>query len=193
MSNPGKAHWLALLHVMRYIKATLHYKLQYGGEGYDNYAPCGFYNLDFAADTDTRKSISGGVFLQAGGPTCWSAKFQDTVSMSTTEAEYIALGKAGEQILWMYTALAEIGLGTPHPASLRGDNNGSIAIAENKRNHNRVKHINVRHHFICSVVEEGKIQVDYIPSSENLADMFTKPLPRPQHHKLFLALRLCEI
>ena len=193
MSNPGKAHWLALLHVMRYIKATLHYKLRYGGEGYDNYAPCGFYDSDFAADTDTRKSISGGVFLQAGGPTCWSAKFQDTVSTSTTKAEYIALGKAGEQILWMYAALAEIGLGTPYQTSLRGDNNGSITIAENKRNHNQVKHIDVRHHFICSVVEEGKIRVDYIPSSENLADMFTKPLPQPQHHKLCLALHLCEI
>ena len=142
-SNPGRAHWLALLHVMQYIKATLHYKLWYGGDGYNNYIPQGFYDSYFAADIDTRKSISGGVYLQAGGPTCRSTKFQDTVSTSTTKSEYIVLGKAGKQMLWMYAALAEIGLGVPYPARLRGDNNGLIAIAENKQNHNRVKHIDV--------------------------------------------------
>ena len=96
MTNPGKPHWLALLHMMRYIKGTLSYKLRYGGLDYTNYIPCGYYDLDFAADVHTRKSISGGVFIQAGGPTCWSAKYQDTVSTSTTEAEYIALGRAAE-------------------------------------------------------------------------------------------------
>lgn len=75
MSNPGKQHWLALLYVVRYVKATLHYKIWYGGSGYGDYVPCRYYNSDFAANIDTRKSISGGVYLQAGGPTSWSAKF----------------------------------------------------------------------------------------------------------------------
>lgn len=192
MSNPGKPHWLALLHVFRYIKATLSYRIRYGGPGYDDYTPRGYYDSDFAADIDTRKSVSGGVYLQAGGPTCWSAKFQDTVATSSTEAEYIALARAGEHVQWMYSALTEIGLGVPPPASLKGDNNGSIAIAENKRNHNRVKHIDVKYHYIRHAVEEGKVTIDYVPSADNLADLFTKPLPRPQHYKLCAALRLCE-
>lgn len=92
MSNPNKPHWLALMHIMRYIKGTLRYKLQYGGPGYDNYIPHGYYDSDFAADVNTHKSISGGVYIQAGGPTSWSAKFQATILTSTTEGEYIALG-----------------------------------------------------------------------------------------------------
>ena len=143
MTNPGKAHWLALLHIMRYIKAMLHYKLRYGGSRYGTYIPQGYYNADFAADIDTRKSISGGVYIQAGGPTCWSSKYQETVSTSTTESKYIALGRVGEQIRWMYAAMREIGMEAPNPAQLMGNNTGSIAITENKQNHNRVKHINV--------------------------------------------------
>lgn len=192
MSNPGKPHWLALLHVFRYIKGTLGYRIRYGGPDHENYIPRGYYDSDFAADIDTRKSVSGGVYLQAGGPTCWGAKFQDTVATSTTEAEYIALARAGEHIQWMHSALTEIGLGVPPPASLKGDNTGSIAIAENKRNHNRVKHIDVKYHYIRHATEEGKITIDYVPSTDNPADLFTKPLPRPQHHKLCVALRLCE-
>ncbi|KAG5734041.1 Copia protein, partial [Termitomyces sp. T112] len=192
MSNPGKPHWLALQHVMRYIKATLHYRLRYGGEGYQDYMPQGYYDSDYAADIDTRKSVSGGVYLQAGGPTSWSSKFQDTVSTSTTEAEYIALAKAGEQIQWMYSALTEIGMVVHYPAELKGDNNGSISIAENKRNHNRVKHIDVRHHFICHAVKEGRVSISYVPSTENLVDIFTKQLARPQHHKFCVAMCLVE-
>lgn len=94
-----------------------------------------------------------------------------------TEAEYIVLGHAGEQIQWMFSALSEIGMGVPLPAELRGNNNGSISIAENKHNHNRVKHIDMRHHFIRHAVKEGRIKIDYIQSNDNIADLFTKPLP----------------
>ena len=92
----------------------------------------------------------------------------------------------------MFSALAEIGFGVPLPANLKGDNNGSIAIAKNKKGHNRVKHIDVRHHFICHAVEEGKIKIDYMPTKDNIADLFTKPLPHPQHHKFCLVLCLCS-
>lgn len=118
-------------------------------------------------DIDTCKFISGGVYLQAGGPTSWSSKFQDMVSMLTTGAEYIALIRAVEQIQWMYAALAEIGMPVPNPAELKGVNDGSIEIAENKQNHNRVKHIDVCHYFIRHCVEEGKISIAHVPSSDN--------------------------
>lgn len=87
MANPGKPHWVALQHVLRYLKATAHYKIQYGGLDYEDFIPRGYYDSDFAADVDNQRLISGGVYIQAGGPTCWKAKFQDTVLMSTTEAE----------------------------------------------------------------------------------------------------------
>ena len=93
----------------------------------------------------------------------------------------------------MHAAMREIGMEVPNPAQLAGDNTGSIAIAENKRNHNRVKHIDVRHHFIRNEVEEGGIKIRYVASSDNLADLFTKPLPQAQHHKLCVKLRLVEM
>ena len=96
-----------------------------------------------------------------------------------TEAEYIALGRAAKQIQWMFSALAEISFSIPPPTSLKGDNNSSIVIAKNKWNHNHVKHINVCHHFICHLVKEGKIEIKYVPSTENIMDLFTKPLPCP--------------
>ena len=95
------------------------------------------------------------------------------------EAKYIALGRATEQIQWMFSALAEISFGVPLPANLKGNNNGLIAIAKNKKGHNHVKHINVQHHFIHHSVEEGKIQIENTPTKDNIADLFTKLLLCP--------------
>ena len=92
----------------------------------------------------------------------------------------------------MFVALAEIGLGIPYLAELKGDNNGSISIAENKKNHNCVKHIDIRHHFIRQAVEDGRISITYVLSTENLADLFTKALPQPQHQKLCATLCLTK-
>lgn len=88
-SNPGKAHWQVLMHILQYIKANLHYKLWYGGPGYTSVTPTGYVDSDFAADIDTRCSVSGQIFIQGGGPTTWGAKYQLTTS--TTEAEYMAM------------------------------------------------------------------------------------------------------
>ena len=77
----------------------------------------------------------------------------------------------------MHTAMREIGIEVPNPTTLIRDNTGSIAITKNKCNHNRVKHIKMQHHFIQNKVEEGRIKISYMPSSKNLTDLFTKPLP----------------
>lgn len=93
-SIPNKSHWLALMHVLQYIKATLHYKLRYGGDGFTSMTPTGYMDSDFAANTDSRKSMSGQIFIQAGGPTSWGAKYQPTVATSTVEAEYMSMSRA---------------------------------------------------------------------------------------------------
>lgn len=108
------------------------------------------------------------------------------------EAKYIALERAAEQIQWMYAALAEIEMSVLNLAELKGANNESIAITKNKQNHNQVKHIDVQQHFIQHYVEEGKISIAYVPSIDNLADLFTKPLPWAQHTKFCAALQLFE-
>ncbi|GLB39961.1 putative reverse transcriptase (RNA-dependent DNA polymerase) [Lyophyllum shimeji] len=191
-TNPGKPHWQALMHVLQYIKATLHYKLRYGGTGHTSFTPQGYVDSDYAACIDTRRSISGHVFLQAGGPTAWGSKYQPTVATSTTEAEYMAMSRAVQQLQWMYSSLSDIDFPQPRPAQLFADNSGAISLTKNTKNNARVKHIDIRHHYLRECVENGDVHVNYIPSAENIADLLTKALPRPAHHKFCLALRLCE-
>ncbi|EDR06651.1 retrovirus-related pol polyprotein [Laccaria bicolor S238N-H82] len=186
--NPGPAHWKAMLHLLAYLKGTIGYKITYNRGG--SLDPIGFVDADYAGDVDTRRSTSGYVFTIAGGPVSWSAKRQATVALSTTEAEYMALTHAAQQALWMYSFMSEIGLARKFPAILHGDNAASIALTLNTKGHARAKHIDIRHHYIRERVAEGEIGLVQIPSEENLADIFTKPLPRITHQKLVRALKL---
>ena len=191
-SNPGKAHWQAILHVLQYIKGTLQYKLTYGGEGYQSLVPHGYVDADYGNDVDTRRSCSGQIFLQAGGPTSWGSKYQPTVALSTTEAEYMALTRGAQQVLWMHSAMSEVGFPQPKPAVLYGDNTGAVCLTENTKHNARVKHIDIRHHYIRERVKEGDIHVNHIPSKDNLADLLTKPLSKHDHLRLCKLLRLYE-
>jgi len=144
------------------------------------------------ADLDRRRSITGYVCMQAGGPTFWSSEYQPMVATSTSKAEYMAQLRGAQQIMWMYSALEEIGLPQPRPAQLLGNNNAAHHIAHNWTGAARIKHIVVREHYIRERVSEGDVQIDYVPSADNIADLLTKPLGRNQHMRFCLALRLCE-
>lgn len=89
-----------------------------------------------------------------------------------------------QQGLWMHNFLVEIDLGQPLPITLRVDNNSAIALAESTEGHSRAKHIDIQHHYICKRVQEGDIKIRHIPSTKNIADIFTKPLPRVSHEYL---------
>jgi hypothetical protein len=191
-SDPGIAHWQALMHVLRYIKATLNYKITYGGNGLTNLRPIGWVDADYGGDIDSRRSCAGYVFIQAGGPTAWSAQYQPTVALSTTEAEYMAVSRAAKQILWMYSEMEEVGYAQEKPGVLYNDISGAVALTKNTKHNSRVKHIDIRHHFIRECVENGEISVLHVPSIDNLADLFTKPLGRVAHQHACLLLRLCE-
>jgi len=174
-SNPGPTHWNALTHVLRYIKGTLDYKITYGGE-FRDLRPVGYVDADFGGDLDNRRSCSGHVFIQAGGPTVWGTQYQPTVALSTTEAEYMALTRGMKQILWMYSAMDEIGYPQPRPALIWNDNSGMVSLTKNTKNNG-----------------DGDIKVCRIASANNLADFFTKSLTRVAHEKQCVTLRLCEI
>jgi hypothetical protein len=88
-SNPGKPHWLALMHILQYIKGSLDYKITYSGPGNTSLTPYGHVDADYGGDRDTRRSCSGHVFFMAGGPVAWGAKYQPNIALSTMEAEYM--------------------------------------------------------------------------------------------------------
>ena len=126
----------------------------------------------------------------AGGPVTWSSKHQATVALSTVKAEYVAMSRCAQQMIWMHSWLDEVEI--PHllPGIIKGDNHGAIALMKNTKDHRKIKHIDIHHHYICELLEAGKIIMEQVPSANNLADIFTKPLPHNHHHCLLNSLNI---
>jgi hypothetical protein len=174
-------------HLLAYLKGTLDYKITYHRGAANGVRPLGWVDADYAADLDTRRSTSGEVFLMSGGPVSWSSKKQATVALSTTEAEYVALTRSSKQAMWMYSFLEELHMPQERPAVLYGDNMGAAALARDAKGHARVKHSDIRER-----VAAGDIDIQHVASPENLADIFTKVLPRDAHLAIVHALGLIE-
>jgi Reverse transcriptase (RNA-dependent DNA polymerase)/GAG-pre-integrase domain/gag-polypeptide of LTR copia-type len=187
-ANPGINHWSALIHVVGYIKNTLDYGLTYSRDF--SLSPTAFVDADYGGCKDTRRSTSGYIFMMAGGPVSWSSKRQATVALSTVEAEYVAMSRCAQQMAWMQSWLNEIEIQHSLPGLIKGDNRGAIALTKNTRDHGKVKHIDIRHHYIRELVHSGSISIEQVASADNLADLFTKPLPRDHHHRLLVALNI---
>ena len=187
-ANPGPEHWNALMHVIGYIKSTIDYGLTYSRDG--DLSPMAFVDADYGGCRDTRKSTSGYVFTMAGGAVTWSSKRQATVALSTVEAEYVAMSRCAQQMVWMQSWLDEVTIEHEMPGVIKGDSRGAISLTKNTRDHGKIKHIDIRHHYIRELVESGTIQMVQIPSADNLADIFTKALSRDQHHRLLSKLNI---
>ena len=187
-SNPGPAHWKAMLHLLTYLKGSINYKISYSQGG--DLVPIGFIDANYTGDIDTHHSTSGYVFTMAGGPVSWSSKRQVMVALSTTEAEYMSLTQAAQQSLWMYSFMSKVGLTQNFPTILYGDNASSIALTVNTKGHTCAKHIDIQHHYIQECMSNGKIKVVHLPSEDNLVDLLTKPLNCVTHQKLIRALKM---
>src|ERR1700678_1005050 len=187
-ANPGVDHWNALLHVVGYIRNTMVYGLIYSRD-YD-ISPHAFVDADYGGCKDTRRSTSGYVFMMAGGAVAWSSKRQATVALSTVEAEYVAMSRCTQQMVWMHSWLDEVQIGYDIPGVIKGDNRGAIALSKNTKDHGKVKHIDIRHHSLRELLKSGHIALEQVPTIDNLADIFTKPLPRDHHHRFLAALNI---
>ena len=106
----------------------------------------------------------------------WSARKQATVSRSSTESEYKALANATAEIMWVQSLLQELCVSSPPAAVLWCDNLGAKYLSSNPVFHARTKHIEVDYHFVRERVLEKLLEIDYIPSGDQVADGFTKAL-----------------
>jgi hypothetical protein len=159
-----------------------------------NYSePTLFTDADWANSIDDRKSISGYVSMLAGGATTWSSKKQATVALSTMEAEYISLSHAARENLWLRSLFTEFDLPPTQPTPIFVDNRGAIDFTFNAGYHARSKHIDMRHHFIRDTVASNEVSVHHCASGDNLADIFTKPLPRAQHEEQVRKLGMTRV
>ncbi|KAF7759957.1 hypothetical protein Agabi119p4_11652 [Agaricus bisporus var. burnettii] len=175
-NNPGRKHWEAFRHTPAYLKETLHYGITFSRHA--DIRPFGYVDTDYAGDIDGSQLTEGHIFFMAGGPVLWASKHQDTVALSTVEAEYMVFMCAIQQALWLSKFMDEVALSQERPMTIYADNNGAIANTQNNKNHKQTKHIRIRHHFTKERVESGNISFTYIPSANNLADIITKSIPK---------------
>ncbi|GJR10169.1 retrovirus-related pol polyprotein from transposon TNT 1-94 [Tanacetum coccineum] len=136
-----------------------------------------FADADHAGCQDTRRSTSGSMQLLGDRLVSWSSKRQKSVAISSTEAEYIALSGYCAQILWMRSQLTDYGFGF-NKIPMYCDNKSAIALCCNNVQHSRSKHIDIRFHFIKEHVENGVIELYFVNTEYQLADIFTKALGR---------------
>ncbi|OXA44959.1 Copia protein [Folsomia candida] len=127
-----------------------------------------------------------------GNPVSWSSHKQSVVALSSTEAEYIALASAAKEALWLRKLMDELEYKQHAPIDICVDNTSAIKLANNPELHSRTKHIDTRFHFSRNLVQEGKIQVPYVATENQLADIFTKPLLKNKHGEMKMKLGLKE-
>ena len=181
-------HWNAAIHVLRYLKGTRIFRLVLGGT--NNVQLLGFSDSNWANCPDSRRSISGYTFSLGSGVTSWSARKQKMVAASSCEAEYMAAFEATKEALWLRQLLNGIGISPPTATPIMCDNNAARAISEDPLLHARVKHMDIKYHFLRENVQSDKVTLQYIPTKDNIADILTKPLERQKFSRLrtFLGL-----
>ena len=181
-SKPTSTHWTAVKRIFRYLKGTKHFALTYGGSDPDvlNDELHIFCDADWGSNRD-RKSTSGYMITMAGGAIAWSSKKQNTVALSTAEAEYVSATHVAKQVLWQRSLLRELGIHTPQTSTVFTDNQAAISIAHHPEHHAKTKHIDISLHFLRDLVRKGTLDLVYINTSHNPADIFTKGLPRQAH------------
>ena len=137
----------------------------------------GFFDWDYGGDLDRRRSLSGYIFTLCNGAISWKATLQSIPTLSPTEAEYVSAIEGVKEALWLRGLLNELGL-AQDTFVVFCDSQSAIHLIKNNRYHDKTKPIDVRYHFIREiVVVVGKVVVEKIHTSENPADMLSKPLP----------------
>ncbi|GKD21495.1 retrovirus-related pol polyprotein from transposon TNT 1-94, partial [Tanacetum coccineum] len=146
-----------------------------------------YVDSDHTGDYVDRKSTSGICTFVGCCLTSWFSKKQTALAISTTEAEYVSVGKVCQQALWTKQALIDYDVRLDD-VPIMCDNKGAIDLSKNPVQHSRTKHIKIRHHFLRDNVQKGHISIKKVPSVDNIADILTKPLKRELFNYLRLSL-----
>ncbi|GJQ95030.1 hypothetical protein Tco_0006169 [Tanacetum coccineum] len=179
-ARPTEKHLKEVKRIFRYLRGTIHMGLWYPkGSGFELTA---FSDADHAGCIYTRKSTFGGIQFLGDKLVSWMSKKQNCTAMSFAEAEYVALSASCAQVMWMRTQLQDYGFNY-NKIPLYCDSQSAIAISCNPVQHSRTKHIHTRYHFIKEQVENGIIELYFVRTEYQLADMFTKALPEERIHK----------
>ena len=132
----------------------------------------------------SRKSTTGHVFQLGNATTSWKLKRQTVVALSSTEAEYVALCSVAQETVWLRHLLASIRFKQKDATVVHEDNQGTIALTKNPKNHSRTKHIDIKYHFVREAVEKKDVRLVCCPTEKMVADILTKVLLKPMFDEL---------
>lgn len=191
--KPTSGHLTAAKHILRYLKGTDKLGITYGGNKNQHLDFYGLCDADYAGDVNTRRSTTGYIFLLNGGAVSWNSKLQPTVAISTVEAEYQSACSATREALWMRKLLPDLSINISGPTLIKSDNQGSICLIKNAVQSPRTKHIAVIHHFTRECVLNEQVVFQYLPTSQMIADVFTKVLPPCKFLPCRLALGMKDL
>jgi hypothetical protein len=140
-----------------------------------------FCKSDWAGDPETRISVTGFIIYLQGTPVCWRSKAQKGVTLSSSEAEYVAISDAVKEIKFLYFLLQNLGIVLDLPIVVKTDNIGTLFMSQNSSTGVRTRHVDTRYHFMREKIEDGIIKMEFVESLDNDSDIFTKNV---NHEKL---------
>jgi len=189
MHSPTQNHWSTVKRILRYLQGTVTCGLlikhnsptllhAYTDSAFTSLRA--FSDADWAGCPDDRRSTGGYAIYLGSNLVSWSARKQKTVSRSSTESEYKALADTVAELTWLQTLLRELRVTTPAAPTLWCDNLGATYLSANPVFHARTKHVEVDFHFVREKVARGQLAVQFISTDDQIADVFTKPLPTPR-------------
>ena len=190
LSRPTEGDWTLLKQVLRYLKGTVDLKMNFSKTN-SELQLVGYSDADWASSVEDRRSTTGYYFqLNSEGPAIsWKSRKQQTVALSTCEAEYMALCETSQEALYLSCVFRDLsGNVNESPTQIYGDNQGSLDLVRNPVKHNKSKHIDIKYHFIRDLCTTNKINLSHVRTDDNIADIMTKSLPKCKLDKFFVPL-----
>lgn len=180
------------MRVLKYLKSSNNLALHFNRQGKpdDSVQLQAYSDADWAGDVESRRSTTGFVFTLCGSAVTWRSKLQTSVALSTCEAEVVALSETAREAIWLHQLGQELGFLPNTPVVIHEDNQAALQLVADQRFSERTKHVAIRHFFVREQVARGTLSVTYCPTSEMIADIFTKPLARILFERLRLMLGL---
>ncbi|KAK8951630.1 hypothetical protein KSP39_PZI004097 [Platanthera zijinensis] len=193
MEKPNTQHFAVVKQILRYLKGTIGFGLSYERNLRGGTKLVGYCDSDHGGSIDDRKSTTGVAYFLGPNIISWMSQKQRVVALSSCEAEYISASIAAQQGVWLLNLLDDIRKRIRCKATLFVDNKSAIALTKNPVYHDRSKHIDTRYHYIRDCVERGMIEVEYVHTNDQLADIFTKALARIKFVEMRGRLRVRDV
>ncbi|KAF5465934.1 hypothetical protein F2P56_015896 [Juglans regia] len=191
MHQPKDVHWQAVKRILRYLKHTVNYGLHLTSQA--SHTLQAFSDADWAGDNDDKWSVRAYCIFHGDNLISWSCKQQQTVARSSTESEYKSLANTAAELQWLQSLLKELQMPLQCCPTLWCDNIGATYLSSNPVFHARTKHIEIDFHFVRDKFLQQNLQVSFLSTSDQLADLLTKPLAAARFNTLRSNLHVQEL